>query len=109
MIIEQFKRLNSYTSELRATHSTPLRDSRPTSSTSSTSAPTAPPQDEDEVVVSSEALLFNRAKDALNSVPEVRVGLIQRLQEEIQNGSYSVDNVLVAERLMEAVARFARL
>lgn len=106
MIIEQFKRLNSYSSELRATRSaTSARGSRSTSSASESAS--SPP--DDEVVVSPEALIFNRAKDALRSVPEVRSGLIQRLQEEIQNGGYSVDNVLVAERLMEAVARFARL
>jgi len=105
MIIEQFKRLNSYTSEIRANRSASLRESRPTPSLTATS-PT--PQD-DEVVVSPDALLFSRAKEALKSVPEVREALVQRLREEIENGSYSVGNVLVAERLLEAVARFARL
>lgn len=103
MIVEQFKRLNAYTSEVRSTHTTPTsssRDNLPVSSPSSRGG--------DEVIVSPEALLFQRAKEALKSVPEVRVGVIQRLQEQLQNGTYSVDGVLVAEKLIEAVARFAR-
>jgi len=107
MIIEHFKRLNSYTSELRASQ-TSLRGTRSASSSSSVAPPSSVANGEDEVIVSPEALLFSRAKDALTGVPETRDGLIQTLQEAIQNGTYSVDNVLIAERLMEAVARFTR-
>lgn len=100
MIVEQFKRLSAYASEVRSAHATPAsssRDSHP-----------VPSRGDDEVVVSPEALLFQRAKEALKSAPEVRVGVIQRLQEQLQNGTYTVDSVLIAEKLMEAVARFVR-
>jgi flagellar biosynthesis anti-sigma factor FlgM len=106
MIIERYKRLNSYSSELRASRNS-LRETRPVSLLASVVA--APASRGDEVVVSPEALLFSRAKDALRALPDTREELVQSLREEIQNGSYSVNSVLMSEKLMEAVARFARL
>lgn len=63
---------------------------------------------QDRIELSAEALEFNRIKSSVNAEPEIRQEQVDRLADEIKNGTYYVPSefiapVLAREHIMDAL------
>ncbi len=60
----------------------------------------APEAKSDSVVVSQDAKLLAEAHATATSSPDVRADKVAALREQVQNGTYQVDNTRVAEGIL---------
>lgn len=105
MIIDHFKRLNAYSSELRSSSvAKPGRGTKAYSTAASSGSAVM-----DLVDVSPKAESFKAWKERLNQLPETRATLVAALRAGVQTGTYDVSSELLAERLEETGAVTARL
>jgi flagellar biosynthesis anti-sigma factor FlgM len=71
-----------------------------------TDAPARPePQPADAVVLSPSLHEVDRAKQALEALPDVRVERVQHVKPRVQSGAYAVDSKAVAKRLVDTAVR----
>ncbi len=55
----------------------------------------------DEVVLSPVATKINESRKAIDSIPDTRDAKIAELKNRIENGSYQIDNELVASKMVK--------
>ncbi len=55
----------------------------------------------DEVVLSPVATKINESRKAIDSIPDIRESKIAELKNQIENGTYRIDNELVASKMLE--------
>ncbi len=72
---------------------------KPPEATSSQKPETAAPQ-QDRVALTERGRSIADAQRAMASVPDVRESLVARIQSELQNGTYVVDNQKAAEGIL---------
>ena len=58
---------------------------------------------EEKVAISPKAMQLNKASVAIKSVPEVREDKIARIKEQIENGTYEIDNKKIAENIINDI------
>jgi len=54
----------------------------------------------DRMLMSSEAKVFQAAKQAINKAPEIRSEIVESLKEAVRTGTYSVSDGEIAEKLL---------
>lgn len=69
---------------------------------SESAPPTQPVQnDEDQVELSREAQTLSSLKEMASGVPDIRTEKVDSIMKQIQEGSYSIDSRLIAERMIQ--------
>lgn len=58
------------------------------------------PRSGDSVEVSASGSLFQRAVQAAENTPDIRISSVQNIQREFSEGSYARDETAVAERVI---------
>ena len=61
----------------------------------------APSSVNDSLEVSESAGLFQKAVDAIQNVPDIRMEAVSGIQQEFKDGSYHRDEVEVAEKVIQ--------
>jgi len=56
-----------------------------------------------EVNLSSRSRALREIRDGIDRLPEVRVDRIERIRESIANGTYTIDPVKIAEKMLEEI------
>jgi len=63
--------------------------------------PQQPIQAEDQVELSSQALKLSSLKEMAMAAPDIRSDKIDNIMKQVQDGSYTIDSRLVAERMIQ--------
>ena len=57
----------------------------------------------EHIVISSKAKDIQKATEAMNAAPDIRIEKVDRIKEQIANGSYSVSSEQLAEKILENI------
>ena len=57
----------------------------------------------EHVAISSKAKDIQKATEAVNAAPDIRVEKVDRIKEQILNGNYSVSSEQLAEKILENI------
>ena len=57
----------------------------------------------EQIAISSKAKDIQKATEAVNAAPDIRIEKVDRIKEQIANGSYSVSSEQVAEKILENI------
>lgn len=68
---------------------------------SSSVAKTGPVQQQDEVILSSQAQEMSAAQKALQNVPDVRSDKVKELESQVSAGTYRVDAKDIAQKMID--------
>ncbi len=95
MIIDRSKRLNAYSEVSRTSRVSRKEDGRAVRSPEADASSSL----RTEVDVSAEAVLFNRMKEQLRVLPEIREDRVEELRKKLLEGQYFVSPDEVSEKL----------
>jgi negative regulator of flagellin synthesis FlgM len=59
----------------------------------------------EQIAISSKAKDIQKATEAVNTAPDIRIEKVDRIKEQIANGSYSVSSDQLAEKILENIIR----
>ena len=57
----------------------------------------------EHIDISSKAKDIQKATEAVNAAPDIRIEKVDRIKEQIANGSYSVSSEQLAEKILENI------
>ena len=57
----------------------------------------------EHIAISSKAKDIQKATEAVNAAPDIRIEKVDRIKEEISNGTYSVSSEQLAEKILENI------
>jgi negative regulator of flagellin synthesis FlgM len=57
----------------------------------------------EHIAISSKAKDIQQATQAVNAAPDIRIEKVDRIKEQIANGSYSVSSEQLAEKILENI------
>ena len=57
----------------------------------------------EHIAISSKAKDIQQATEAVNSAPDIRIEKVDRIKEQITNGTYSVSSEQLAEKILENI------
>jgi negative regulator of flagellin synthesis FlgM len=57
----------------------------------------------ENIAISSKAKDIQQATEAVNAAPDIRIEKVDRIKEQITNGSYSVSSEKLAEKILENI------
>jgi negative regulator of flagellin synthesis FlgM len=57
----------------------------------------------EQIAISSKAKDIQKATEAVNTAPDIRIEKVDRIKEQIANGSYSVSSEQLAEKILENI------
>ena len=57
----------------------------------------------EHIAISSKAKDIQKATESINAAPDIRIEKVDRIKEQIANGSYSVSSEQVAEKILENI------
>ena len=57
----------------------------------------------EHIAISSKAKDIQQATEAVNAAPDIRIEKVDRVKEQIANGSYSVSSQQLAEKILENI------
>jgi negative regulator of flagellin synthesis FlgM len=57
----------------------------------------------EHIAISSKAKDIQKATEAVNAAPDIRVEKVDRIKEQIRNGNYSVSSEQLAEKILENI------
>jgi negative regulator of flagellin synthesis FlgM len=59
----------------------------------------------EHIAISSKAKDIQKATEAANAAPDIRIEKVDRIKEQITNGSYSVSSEQLAEKILENIIK----
>ena len=59
----------------------------------------------EQIAISSKAKDIQKATEAVNAAPDIRVEKVDQIKEQIANGSYNVASEQLAEKILENIIR----
>jgi negative regulator of flagellin synthesis FlgM len=59
----------------------------------------------EHIAISSKAKDIQKATEAVNAAPDIRIEKVDRIKEQIANGSYSVSSEQLAEKILENIIK----
>jgi negative regulator of flagellin synthesis FlgM len=71
--------------------------------TSKSSGSTSSTGGSEHIAISSKAKDIQKATEAVNVAPDIRIEKVARIKEQITNGSYSVSSEQLAEKILENI------
>ena len=57
----------------------------------------------EHIAISSKAKDIQKATESINAAPDIRIEKVDRIKEQIANGSYSVSSEQLAEKILENI------
>jgi len=57
----------------------------------------------EHIAISSKAKDIQKASEAINAAPDIRIEKVDRIKEQIANGNYSVSSEQLAEKILENI------
>ena len=57
----------------------------------------------EQIAISSKAKDIQKATEAVNSAPDIRIEKVAQIKDQIANGSYSVSSEQLAEKILENI------
>ena len=57
----------------------------------------------EQIAISSKAKDIQKATEAVNAAPDIRIEKVDRIKDQIANGSYSVSSEQLAEKILENI------
>ena len=57
----------------------------------------------EHIAISSKAKDIQKATEAVNAAPDIRIEKVNRIKEQIANGTYSVSSEQLAEKILENI------
>ena len=57
----------------------------------------------EHIAISSKAKDIQKATEAVNAAPDIRIEKVDRIKEQITNGSYNVSSEKLAEKILENI------
>ena len=57
----------------------------------------------EQIAISSKAKDIQKATEAVNTAPDIRIEKVDRIKEQITNGTYSVSSEQLAEKILENI------
>jgi negative regulator of flagellin synthesis FlgM len=57
----------------------------------------------EQIAISSKAKDIQKATEAVNIAPDIRIGKVNLIKEQIDNGSYTVPSEQLAEKILENI------
>jgi negative regulator of flagellin synthesis FlgM len=57
----------------------------------------------EHIAISSKAKDIQKATESINTAPDIRIEKVDRVKEQIANGSYSVSSEQLAEKILENI------
>ena len=57
----------------------------------------------EQIAISSNGKDIQKATEAVNAAPDIRIEKVDRIKEQIANGSYSVSSEQLAEKILENI------
>ena len=73
--------------------------------TSKSSGVTSPTGGSEHIAISSKAKDIQKANESINAAPDIRIEKVDRIKEQIANGSYSVSSEQLAEKILENIIK----
>ena len=71
--------------------------------TSNSSGGTSSTSGAEHIAISSKAKDIQKATEAVNAAPDIRIEKVDRIKEQITNGSYIVSSEQLAEKILENI------
>jgi negative regulator of flagellin synthesis FlgM len=63
----------------------------------------------EHIAISSKAKDIQKATEAVNAAPDIRIEKVGRIKEQITNGTYSVSSEQLAEKILENIIKESNL
>jgi negative regulator of flagellin synthesis FlgM len=57
----------------------------------------------EQIAISSKAKDIQKANEAVNAAPDIRIEKVDQIKDQIKNGSYSVSNEQLAEKILKNI------
>jgi negative regulator of flagellin synthesis FlgM len=59
----------------------------------------------EQIAISSKAKDIQKATEAVNAAPDIRIEKVERIKDQIANGSYGVSSEQLAEKILENIIK----